>query len=97
MIDNDASVSRNYQKLVSQGVEDLYDPRKKETKIEDYHKESIENIRQSLFKLFPDLDLKSLGNPLQNGTFRFTKGTSEEFVFENLSGGEKAAFDLILD
>ena len=34
---------------------------------------------------------------LEDGTFRFTKGTSRGFPFKNLSGGEKAAFDLILD
>ena len=47
--------------------------------------------------MFPDLELNSLGNPLREGTFRFTKGLSQGFVFKNLSGGEKAAFDLILD
>ena len=39
----------------------------------------------------------SLGNPMTDGTFRFTKGASQRFSFKNLSGGEKAVFDLILD
>ena len=43
------------------------------------------------------LNLNSLGNPLEDGTFHFTKGVSRGFSFKNLSGGEKAAFDLILD
>ena len=47
--------------------------------------------------MFPELELNSLGNPLEDGTFRFTKGTSRGFSFKNLSGGEKAVFDLILD
>ena len=41
--------------------------------------------------------MDDLENPLEDGTFRFTKGESRGFVFKNLSGGEKAAFDLILD
>jgi hypothetical protein len=47
--------------------------------------------------LFPDLLLNSLGNPLDKGTFRFDKGSAKGFEYKNLSGGEKAAFDLILD
>lgn len=38
-----------------------------------------------------------MGDPLENGTFRFSKGVSTGFDFKNLSGDEKAAFDLILD
>ena len=41
--------------------------------------------------------LNSLGNPLSGGTFRFDKGDSKAFLYKNLSGGEKAAFDLLLD
>jgi hypothetical protein len=41
--------------------------------------------------------LNSLGNPLSAGTFRFDKGDSKAFLYKNLSGGEKAAFDLLLD
>ena len=48
-------------------------------------------------RLFPNLELNSLGNPLRDGTFRFTKGSSRGFAYKNLSGGEKAAFDLVLD
>ena len=50
-----------------------------------------------MLSLFPDLELNSLGNPLTDGTFRFTKGTSQGFVYKNLSGGEKSVFDLVLD
>ena len=57
----------------------------------------IGGIRNPVSKLFPNLTLNSLANPLEDGTFRFTKGSSQGFPFKNLSGGEKAAFDLILD
>ena len=41
--------------------------------------------------------LSSVGDPLQNGNFYFTKGTTKDFSYRNLSAGEKSAFDLILD
>lgn len=41
--------------------------------------------------------LRGLGDPLTQGTFKFDKGTAEDFDYKNLSGGEKAAFDLLLD
>jgi len=34
---------------------------------------------------------------LQDGTFSFAKGVTSKFSYKNLSGGEKAAFDLLLD
>ena len=97
MIDNDAAVGRNYQRLASQGLEDLYVREDGPTTFDEYREASIGGIREPLSRLFPDLELDDLGSPFEDGTFRFTKGTSRGFVFKNLSGGEKAAFDLILD
>jgi energy-coupling factor transporter ATP-binding protein EcfA2 len=57
----------------------------------------IGEIRQSMLRVFGDLVLTGPGDPLKNGAFFFDKGTSKNFHFKNLSGGEKAAFDLILD
>ena len=45
----------------------------------------------------PTLELQDFGGMRNSGVFRFTKGTSTEFHYKNLSGGEKAAFDLLLD
>ena len=95
MIDEDRKVSRNYQRLASEAVSDLFDGGP--TTFDEYLEETIGRMRKPLSRLFPDLVLESLGKPLENGTFRFTKGASSGFVFKNLSGGEKAAFDLILD
>ena len=97
MIDNDETVNRNYQRMASQGLEDLYHAREGHTTFSEYREKSIGGIQEALIQLFPDLKLHTLGNPLEDGTFRFTKGISKGFAFENLSGGEKAAFDLILD
>ena len=95
MIDNDAAVSKNYQSLASKGLEDLYERGEASTTFGKYRRESIGDIKRAMLRLFPDLELNSLGNPLTDGTFRFTKGASQGFVYKNLSGGEKSAFDLV--
>ena len=53
-------------------------------------------------KVFPDLLLSGVGGIGASsghgvGTFYFDKGSSEGFLFKNLSAGEKAVFDLLLD
>ncbi len=97
MIQNDAAVNLNYQRLASQALEDLFENGHDETKIGELKEKLIGDIRLSMGRLFPDLMLNDLGNPLMMGTFRFDKGTSHHFEYKNLSGGEKAAFDLLLD
>ncbi|MGT2481834.1 AAA family ATPase [Methylobacterium oryzae CBMB20] len=97
MIDSDAAVSTNYQRLVSQAFADVFNQVDGNTTIAEFRENVLGQIRNSILRLFPDLTLNSLGDPLNQGTFRFDKGTSRGFSYKNLSGGEKAAFDLILD
>lgn len=97
LIDNDQAVSLNYRRLVSQGFEDVYERARPGLTIGEFREQSIGEIRDAVDRLFPGLHLNSLGNPLSAGTFRFDKGDSKAFLYKNLSGGEKAAFDLILD
>ena len=97
MIDNDEAVAKNFQRLASQALEDVFDPEDGAVTLDEFKELVIGDIRTAFSKLFPDVELNSLGNPLEDGTFRFTKGTSKGFSFKNLSGGEKSAFDLILD
>ena len=97
MIDNDASVSRNYERLVAQSVDDLHANDAGDTTFREYRENLLGHVRRSLLTLFPDLQLTGMGDPLQDGTFKFTKGLAEDFLYKNLSGGEKAVFDLILD
>ena len=94
MIDNDAAIGKNYQGLASR-VFDIFDAEPMMT--DEFTEAIIRPVREPVKSLFPDLVLNSLANPLRDGTFRFTKGSSTGFHFKNLSGGEKAAFDLILD
>jgi hypothetical protein len=97
LIDNDQAVSLNYRRLVSQGFEEIYERAQPDLTIREFRERSIGEIRDSMQRLFPSLVLNSLGNPLSAGTFRFDKGESKSFQYKNLSGGEKAAFDLLLD
>ena len=94
MIDNDVAVSKNYQRLAAQ-VFEVFNVKPMMTN--DFTESIIGGVREPVTRLFPNLTLNSLVNPLEDGTFRFTKGVSDGFPFKNLSGGEKAAFDLILD
>ena len=97
LIDNDQAVSLNYRRLVSRGFEEVYERARQDLTIGEFREHSIGEIRDSMQRLFPGLVLNSLGNPLSAGTFRFDKGDSKAFLYKNLSGGEKAAFDLLLD
>ena len=97
MTDNDTSVSLNYQKIVGMAFEDLFVSGDKTMTVSEFNASVLGEIRKHLKYLLPDLHLNDLGNPLRDGTFRFSKGTSKNIPFNSLSGGEKAAFDLILD
>lgn len=97
LIDPDATVATNYQRLASQAMEDVFVNEASGTTMGDYREKLIGEIRLPLKRLFPDLTFVGVGNPLADGTFQFDKGTSQSFDYKNLSGGEKASFDLILD
>ena len=97
MIENDAAVARNYQRLAGQALEDVFANEPAATTIGAFREKVIGDIRASMLRVFPDLQLNDLGNPLETGTFRFDKRASKHFRYLNLSGGEKAAFDLLLD
>ena len=97
LIEPDATVAKNYQRLASQAMEDVFVREDTTTTIGIYRDKMIGEIRDPLQRLFPDLVFVGIGNPLDQGSFRFNKGASKNFDYKNLSGGEKAAFDLILD
>ena len=98
MINLDTRVADNYQRLVSNSLGALFEPGEANNvsriELRDTY---IRKIRESMIKVFGDLVLEGPGRPLDDGTFLFTKGLSHGFKYMNLSGGEKAAFDLLLD
>ncbi len=97
MIDTDVKVADNYQRLVSSSVDAIYAGSHDATTVSALREELIGPLRQSMLRLFGDLVLRGVGNPLKGGSFFFERGASIDFHYRNLSGGEKAAFDLILD
>lgn len=98
LMSTDATVSANYQRLVSTAVSGLFKGDNDAKTVEALREELIGKIRESLKRVFGDLILTGVGDdPLNNGSFFFTKGVVEDFHYKNLSAGEKSAFDLILD
>ena len=98
MIDTETQVvGDNYQRLVSNAVQDIFSGQHDDKSVRELRESLIGEIRNSMKRVFGDINLGGLGNPLQDGSFFFEKGASKEFHYKNLSGGEKAAFDLILD
>lgn len=97
MISSEARVSDNYHRIVGLSIEALFDPAHKETTAGEITDRLVGRIREAMRRVFPDLVLLSLGKPMENGTFYFDKGASRHYHYKNLSGGEKAAFDLLLD
>lgn len=97
LIDNDVSVSENYQRLVSLTLDGVYSREFDNENVATLRESFIGVVRDSMKRVFPDLLLEGIGDPLTAGTFTFEKGSSKGFPYKNLSGGEKAAFDLLLD
>lgn len=97
VIENDQTVSANYQRLVHDTTAGVYDLANRRKTVEELREELIGGIRSSMRRVFGDMVLKSIQDPLGTGAFFFEKGEAESYHYKNLSGGEKAAFDLLLD
>lgn len=99
LIQQEQRVSENYQRMVAEAVMALYsdDPTTQQKLVRDVADELIGEARTAMLQVFDNLELQGPGNPITGGTFRFKKGAVSAFHYKNLSGGEKAAFDLLLD
>ena len=99
IIDTDQAVSDNYKRLAWKRQADLDGDAPGVTTFEQYRKESLAALQTGMRKLFvdPALELQDFGGIKSAGAFRFAKGDVPDFHYKNLSGGEKAAFDLLLD
>ena len=93
-IDDDKTVSGNFQRLFRRLVGKVTTPG---LRTDDIMQETIGDIRKGLENIFEDLTLDNLVDPDEHGTFTFSKGNINNFLYDNLSGGEKAVFDLLLD
>lgn len=99
IIDSDRAVSENYARLAWKRMSDLDASAPGCTTFDWYREHSLRDIQDAMTTLFsdPELILQNFGGGTAGGEFRFTKGTTTDFHYKNLSGGEKAAFDLLLD
>lgn len=97
IIDDDKSVSKNFERLVSKTLSEVYSKDNNNESVEYIREKLIGKIQKSMTNIFEDLILNSIGSPLENGSFYFKKGNVESFHYKNLSAGEKSAFDLLLD
>lgn len=97
MIDQQSSVQGNFQKIISRALSAAFKSNDDETKIKDWRKSFLGSLQISVRCLFPELELVDEQDPLEVGTFLFRRNGGMPFPYMNLSGGEKAAFDLILD
>ena len=101
LIEDDKTVSSNYQRLLLDSIGNLYSEQSRRKLGEEIVEELIGSIQTSLVNVFGDLSLNAITEPLGSnegsGAFYFRKGAVQSYHYKNLSGGEKAAFDLILD
>jgi AAA15 family ATPase/GTPase len=96
-IDNDNTVAQNYQRLIYNSLTSVYAKENDDKTVKALREELIGKVRLSMKNVFDDLILNNIGDPFGDGTFFFEKGTSRSYQYKNLSGGEKSAFDLLLD
>jgi predicted ATPase len=97
MIEGDQLVSINYSRLASSSLEALYRSENRDVTAGEITDSLIGPLQQAMRAIFTDLELNGVADPLTDGTFFFNKGASNHFAFKNLSSGERAAFDLLLD
>lgn len=94
LLDTDQTVQNNYQRIIWQLLGKVTTPG---LTTDEIMEETIGDLQRSMEIVFGDIKVDSLVAANDTGTFTFTKGTAKNFLYENLSAGEKAAFDLLLD
>lgn len=97
LVDVETRVSDNYQRIVGLAVNEIFNIAGSTQTAEAIRERLIGRVRRAMENVFENLILQGVGNPFVNGTFLFEKGESRGYKYVNLSGGEKAAFDLLLD
>ena len=98
MISGDARVSDNYRRIVSLRISEPSHNAIGELAASAAAESILAEVREALHRVFDDLTLVGVGeDPLRDGTFWFRKGDGPQFKYKNLSAGERAAFDLLLD
>ena len=99
LADNDQAVASNFGRILNQWIERSSATARREENIGDLQDEIFGELRDAIAVLFsdPELVLTSLGSLTRDKVFQFNKGTSHGFSYINLSSGEKAALDILLN
>ena len=98
MTETDAALTEHYQRLVAKFL-----PVLSNLESEDASKDlariraELAVVGDAITRVLPHLRFAGVGNPTEEGSFYFTRDGERQFRFENLSGGEKAVFDILLD
>ena len=98
MIDTDAALGKHYQRIVARFLPVLSNLESGDAAgdLETIRSE-LAPVQDSLARVLPHLRFTGLGDPTSEGSFYFIRDDVRNFRYENLSGGEKAVFDLLLD
>ena len=98
MVDTDSALLEHYQRLIARFVPILSNLESRDAvgDLEEI-RANLAPAQDSLTRLLPHLRLTGLGDATSDGSFYFTREGTRRFRYESLSGGEKAAFDLLLD
>ncbi|MXV73210.1 AAA family ATPase, partial [Candidatus Poribacteria bacterium] len=97
--ENDRAVALNYRRILDKWIEIGTSPKRRGENIGEIQDEILGELRNSMAELFKDTQfiLAGLGSPNTHKVFEFDKGTNHGLSYENLSSGEKAALDMLLD
>lgn len=74
LIENDQSVSQNYRRLVYETMAGVYSEANDSKTVRALREELIGTVRESMKRVFGDLILNNVADPLGGGTFFFQKG-----------------------
>ena len=98
MVETDAALGEHYQRLVARFLPVLSNLESGDA-VRDLEnaRAMLAPVQDSLTRVLPHLRFAGLGDPTSGGSFYFTRDAARGFRYENLSGGEKAVFDLLLD
>ena len=97
MVENGSTVTNNFQRLTADIIESAFRRENCSKTLGELQDETLGELQASVERLFSDLVLNDLGNPLEDKGFTFNKGTSSNFLYNNLSDGQKSAFESLLD
>ena len=98
MIDTDAALGEHYQRIVARFLPVLSNLESRDAAGDlEAIRAELAPVQDSLTRVLPHLRFTGLGDPTSEGSFYFIRDGVRDFRYENLSGGEKAVFDLLLD